>query len=73
MVTVPSLASAEIPYDRLSPDVMMAALERIGLVPDGRMLALNSYENRVYQMGLEDEAPVVVKFYRPGRWTTEAI
>jgi Ser/Thr protein kinase RdoA (MazF antagonist) len=73
MSIAPSLASAEIPYDRLSPDLMMAALERIGLEPDGRMLALNSYENRVYQMGLEDQAPVVVKFYRPGRWSTAAI
>ncbi len=40
---------------------------------DGRVLALGSYENRVYQVGLEDAPPVVVKFYRPGRWTDEAI
>lgn len=65
--------SVEVPYERLSPDLMMAALESVGLVPDGRMLALNSYENRVYQVGLEDEAPVVVKFYRPGRWADACI
>jgi Ser/Thr protein kinase RdoA (MazF antagonist) len=67
------MASDEVPYERLSPDLMMAALERVGLLPDGRMLALNSYENRVYQMGLEDTEPVIVKFYRPGRWVAEAI
>jgi Ser/Thr protein kinase RdoA (MazF antagonist) len=65
--------AVEVPYERLSPDLMMGALEGVGLVPDGRMLALNSYENRVYQMGLEDEAPVVVKFYRPGRWTDDCL
>jgi Ser/Thr protein kinase RdoA (MazF antagonist) len=43
------------------------------MVGDGRLLALNSYENRVYQIGIEDGLPVVVKFYRPGRWTDTAI
>jgi Ser/Thr protein kinase RdoA (MazF antagonist) len=42
-------------------------------MPDGRFLALNSYENRVYQVGLEDADPVVVKFYRPARWSDDAI
>ncbi len=73
MSTTRNDSKSEVPYDRLSPDLMMAAIESIGLVPDGRMLALNSYENRVYQIGLEDEAPVVVKFYRPGRWLVDTI
>ena len=63
----------DIPYARLSPDLMLAAVEATGLVPDGRVLALNSYENRVYQVGLEEAQPVVVKFYRPARWTDAAI
>ena len=61
------------PYDRLTPDVVIAAVEQLGLHCDGRSLALNSYENRVYQIGLEEAAPVVVKFYRPDRWSTSAI
>lgn len=61
------------PYAALSPDTVIAAAEWIGLVPDGRVLALNSYENRVYQVGLEDRDPVVLKFYRPERWTDAAI
>jgi Ser/Thr protein kinase RdoA (MazF antagonist) len=66
-------ASGEAPYARLTPDLVIQAVERAGYVPDGRVLALNSYENRVYQVGLEDAVPVVVKFYRPGRWTRAAI
>ena len=63
----------ETPYEHLSPDAVLAALESVGLNPDGRVLALNSYENRVYQVGIEEGAPVVAKFYRPGRWTDAAI
>lgn len=55
------------------PDVVVDAVEALGTVPDGRILALNSYENRVYQVGIEDGPPVVVKFYRPGRWSTASI
>lgn len=51
----------------------MAAVESLGYECDGRLLALNSYENRVYQVGIEDETPVIVKFYRPGRWSDEQI
>ena len=51
----------------------MDALEAIGLQPDGKQLALNSFENRVYQIGLESSLPVIVKFYRPHRWSDEAI
>jgi Ser/Thr protein kinase RdoA (MazF antagonist) len=61
------------PYYRLDPDTVLQAVESIGLPGDGRLLPLNSYENRVYQVGIEAADPVVVKFYRPGRWTDEQI
>jgi Ser/Thr protein kinase RdoA (MazF antagonist) len=61
------------PYYRLDPDSLIQALESLGLVCDGRLLALNSYENRVYQVGLEETEPLVAKFYRPGRWSDEQI
>jgi Ser/Thr protein kinase RdoA (MazF antagonist) len=57
------------PYDGLTPDAVLDALEAVGLRGDGRLLALNSYENRVYQASLEDGTSVVAKFYRPQRWT----
>ncbi len=60
-------------FSSLTPDAMLNALESIGLRCDGRLLALNSYENRVYQVGIEEGAPLVAKFYRPARWTDEAI
>jgi Ser/Thr protein kinase RdoA (MazF antagonist) len=63
----------EHPYTALTPDVVIDAVEAVGYHSDGRVLALNSYENRVYQVGREDAPPVVVKFYRPGRWSTPAI
>lgn len=62
-----------IPFAALSPDAIISAVEAAGFACDGRILALGSYENRVFQVGLEDAEPVVVKFYRPGRWTDEAI
>ena len=52
---------------------MLDALDSVGMYSDGRLLALNSYENRVYQVGMEEGAPVVVKFYRPARWSDSAI
>jgi Ser/Thr protein kinase RdoA (MazF antagonist) len=61
------------PFSDLSPDCVLDALASIGLYGDGRLLALNSYENRVYQVGIEDGKPLVVKFYRPGRWTDAQI
>ena len=60
-------------YSRLSPDVILTALETAGFLCDGRLLALNSYENRVDQVGIEDQVPVIAKFYRPGRWSRAAI
>ena len=65
--------NAPHPYSALTPDVVVGAVEALGHVCDGRILALNSYENRVYQVGREDDAPVVVKFYRPERWADAAI
>ena len=61
------------PYSTLTPDAVLDALSSAGLRPDGRMLGLNSYENRVYQLWLEDGTAVVAKFYRPGRWTDAQI
>jgi Ser/Thr protein kinase RdoA (MazF antagonist) len=61
------------PYDRLTPDTIIECVESVGRVSDRRILALNSYENRVYQVGIEGAAPIIVKFYRPDRWTDDAI
>ncbi len=63
----------QAPYASLSPEAVLDALESLGLHCDGRVLALNSYENRVYQVGIEDAVPVIAKFYRPGRWSDAAI
>ena len=57
------------PYDRLNPDMIIDAVESVGYLSDARLLALNSYENRVYQVGIEDSLPLIAKFYRPGRWS----
>jgi Ser/Thr protein kinase RdoA (MazF antagonist) len=57
----------------LEPNEILATLEDLGFQCDGRFLTLNSYENRVYQVGIEDDKPVVAKFYRPGRWSDAAI
>src|SRR3990170_9047088 len=70
------------PYEGLTPDTVVDALESAGLRGDGRLLALNSYENRVYQVSLEDGGgtggassadAVVAKFYRPARWSDAQI
>lgn len=61
------------PYETLGHGSVMDAVESLGLLPDGHVLALNSYENRVFQIGIEDHPGVVGKFYRPGRWSSEAI
>ncbi len=60
---------ANPPYAELTPDRVLDALQSVELRGDGRLLALNSYENRVYQIWMEDGPPVVAKFYRPGRWS----
>ena len=69
------------PYSELTPDVVLHAVESTGFLADGHQLALNSYENRVYQVGLEEDQGgplgdarfLVAKFYRPGRWSDEQI
>ena len=61
------------PFSSLTPDFILDALEHAGLHPDSRLLALNSYENRVYQAGMDEGPPLVVKFYRPKRWSDAAI
>ena len=63
----------QAPFANLSPDLIADAVEAAGFQSDGRILALGSYENRVFQVGLEEAEPVVVKFYRPGRWSDAAI
>ncbi len=63
----------ETPFDQLDPGRLLDAVESLGLSCDGRLLPLNSYENRVYQVGLDEQPPVIVKFYRPGRWSDAAI
>jgi Ser/Thr protein kinase RdoA (MazF antagonist) len=61
------------PYSRLTPGVVLDALDSVALRGDGRMLSLNSYENRVYQVMMEEGHAVVAKFYRPERWSDEQI
>ncbi|MEJ2397048.1 MAG: serine/threonine protein kinase [Gammaproteobacteria bacterium] len=68
-----STNSPEPPYASLTPERILQALEQLGLQPSGALLALNSYENRVYQAELDERQFVVVKFYRPGRWSNDAI
>ena len=69
MTTSPS----ETPYAGLSPDIVLDALDAVGLRGDGRLIQLNSYENRVFQVFLEDGRVLVTKFYRPGRWSDAQI
>ena len=66
-------ASEPHAYHALTPDVVLDALADLGLAVDGRLTALSSYENRVYQVMLEDDSAVVVKFYRPARWSDAAL
>ena len=61
------------PYELLTPDRVLDAIESTGYLTDARILALNSYENRVYQVGIEGASPVIAKFYRPERWSDEQI
>ncbi|WP_186222852.1 serine/threonine protein kinase [Burkholderia gladioli] len=73
----PAGDSAGLPFAGLTPEHVLDALDSVlipaGLRTDGRLLALNSYENRVYQAGIEDGQPIVAKFYRPRRWSDAAI
>ncbi|CAA0080343.1 Stress response kinase A [BD1-7 clade bacterium] len=60
-------------FSQLTPESVIDAIESLGFFSDGRQLALNSYENRVYQVGIEDDVPVIAKFYRPQRWENAQI
>jgi len=62
-----------VPYDSLTPDVVLSSIEQQGYECNGHLLALNSYENRVYQIGLESGDYIIAKFYRPGRWSDDTI
>src|SRR3981189_1808420 len=68
-----STAPSETSYAGLTPDLVLDALDAVGLRGDGRLIQLNSYENRVFQVFLEDGRVVVAKFYRPGRWSDAQI
>lgn len=65
--------TSQHPFDRLTPSFIMDAIETQGFYCDCRILALNSYENRVYQVGIEDGEPLIAKFYRPDRWSDQQI
>lgn len=68
-----SLRPMTSPFADLSPDTVMDAVESLGHYCDARIYPLNSYENRVYQVGIEGARPLIAKFYRPGRWSGEQI
>ncbi len=65
--------SSAHPFDRLTPDFLMSAVESQDYWCDGRQFPLNSYENRVYQIGIESAEPLIAKFYRPQRWSQAQI
>ena len=67
--------SARVPhaFEALTPDVVLDALSDLDLAVDGRLTALSSYENRVYQVMLDDDQALVAKFYRPDRWSDAQI
>jgi len=73
MASPPSPSSDLHPFETLTPDRVLDALQAVGLRGDGRLTALSSYENRVYQVQLEDGSAVVAKFYRPHRWSEAQI
>ena len=68
-----TVATAVAPYATLTPECLLDAVETTGLRCDGRLTALNSYENRVYQVWLDSGESIVAKFYRPQRWSRDAI
>jgi Ser/Thr protein kinase RdoA (MazF antagonist) len=65
--------SNPIPFAGLSPETILDAIESVGIACDGRLMAMNSYENRVWQIGRDEAAPLIAKFYRPARWSDEQI
>lgn len=67
------IKNPDAPYSDLVPEQLLSAIESLGIKCDGRLLQLNSFENRVFQVGVEDGTEYIAKFYRPGRWSDEAI
>ena len=67
------MSSNTIPFAGLDPECILNAVESLGYRCNGALMALNSYENRVWQVGIEDHAPLIAKFYRPGRWSDAQI
>jgi Ser/Thr protein kinase RdoA (MazF antagonist) len=63
----------KLPFAGLTPELILAAVESLGLYCDGRLLAMNSYENRVWQVGRDEDLPLIAKFYRPARWSDAQI
>jgi Ser/Thr protein kinase RdoA (MazF antagonist) len=73
IVSIPILNTNNTPYTNLNPSLILDAIESIGFRCSGSLIALNSYENRVYQVGIDEDSPLVAKFYRPNRWNDAAI
>ena len=67
------MESSSHPYAELSPVAVLEAAESLGYETDARIFPLNSYENRVYQVGIVDKPSIIIKFYRPERWSSEQI
>ncbi|WP_226664540.1 serine/threonine protein kinase [Microbulbifer aggregans] len=67
------MSESQHPYDSLTPDTVIDCVESVGLLSDARIFPLNSYENRVYQVGIDESQPLIAKFYRPERWTDAQI
>lgn len=67
------MTESQHPFQRLTPTLVMDAVESCNFSCDRRIFALNSYENRVYQVGIDDAPPLIAKFYRPLRWDREQI
>jgi len=67
------MADSSHPFDALTPDFILDAVESLDLRCDGRLFGLNSYENRVYQVGIDEATPLIAKFYRPQRWSEAQI
>lgn len=68
-----TIAADATPFAGLTPDLILDAVDSLDLRSDGRLLALNSYENRVYQLWMAEGSPLIAKFYRPGRWSDARI
>lgn len=67
------MTQSQTNFQQLTPECVLDAIDSLGFFTSGRILALNSYENRVYQVDIEDSAPLIAKFYRPARWFNAAI